>query len=205
MSGRDTVLLLFNHTPTMGLPWLRAGYRVVSVDILPGPQLTGWTHHQNDILDMPPDFLPLDRLEFAAAFVPCTHLATSGARWMRGKGLLALAGAIQLAGVAAELLDRTTCPGFIENPVSTLSTYWRKPDFRFHPHHFDRYCLADNYTKNTCLWAFNGFQLPPHATTGREPDDRIHKAPPGPDRAAFRAATPAGFSEACFRAYGTAP
>lgn len=33
-----------------------------------------------------------------------------------------------------------------------------------------------------------------------EPDDRIHKAPPGPDRANFRSATPKGFAEAVFLA-----
>lgn len=30
------------------------------------------------------------------------------------------------------------------------------------------------------------------------PDDRIHKAPPGPNRANFRSATPTGFSQAVF-------
>ena len=33
-----------------------------------------------------------------------------------------------------------------------------------------------------------------------ESDDRIHKAPPGPDRANFRSATPAGFALAVFNA-----
>jgi len=33
-----------------------------------------------------------------------------------------------------------------------------------------------------------------------EPDDRIHKCPPGPDRHNIRSATPLGFSRAVFRA-----
>lgn len=33
-----------------------------------------------------------------------------------------------------------------------------------------------------------------------EPDDRIHKAPPGPARADFRSATPMGFARAVFEA-----
>ena len=33
-----------------------------------------------------------------------------------------------------------------------------------------------------------------------DPDDRIHKAPPGPDRANFRSATPLGFARAVFKA-----
>lgn len=32
------------------------------------------------------------------------------------------------------------------------------------------------------------------------PDDRIHKAPPGVDRANFRSATPRGFARAVFEA-----
>lgn len=32
------------------------------------------------------------------------------------------------------------------------------------------------------------------------PDDRIHKAAPGDDRANFRSATPRGFAQACFEA-----
>jgi hypothetical protein len=32
-----------------------------------------------------------------------------------------------------------------------------------------------------------------------EPDNRIHTAPPGPDRANFRSATPAGFAKAVFQ------
>lgn len=33
-----------------------------------------------------------------------------------------------------------------------------------------------------------------------EPDDRIHKCPPGPDRHNIRSATPAGFARAVFEA-----
>jgi hypothetical protein len=34
------------------------------------------------------------------------------------------------------------------------------------------------------------------------PDDRIHKAAPGPDRANFRSATPLGFAKAVFACNG---
>lgn len=33
-----------------------------------------------------------------------------------------------------------------------------------------------------------------------DPDERIHRAVPGPDRANFRSATPKGFARACFLA-----
>jgi hypothetical protein len=42
--------------------------------------------------------------------------------------------------------------------------------------------------------------MPAHAKdeTLGAPDDRIHKAPPGDDRANFRSATPRGFSRALY-------
>ena len=62
----------------------------------------------------------------------------------------------------------------------------------------------DNYTKKTCLWTGGGFVMPepcPNKSLG-SPDDRIHKAPPGPDRENFRSATPMGFAKAVFQSNG---
>ena len=44
--------------------------------------------------------------------------------------------------------------------------------------------------------------MPPQHIAGglSEPDGRIHKAPPGPERANFRSATPSGFAQAVFYA-----
>ncbi|MEK9752548.1 MAG: hypothetical protein VW338_04965, partial [Rhodospirillaceae bacterium] len=88
------------------------------------------------------------------------------------------------------------------NPVGTLSSYWRDPDHTFHPSDFTGFELGDNYSKRTCLWTGGGFVMPEPcpAENMPAPDDRIHKAAPSPDRAAFRSATPAGFAEAVFRA-----
>jgi len=137
---------------------------------------------------------------FGCAFVPCDHMAVSGARWFKGKGLRKLSESIALFAAATEILNAGNAPGFIENPVSTISTYWRKPDYTFHPYYFTGYDQSDNYTKKTCLWSFNGWELPSshrNIVLGA-PDDRIHKAPPGDNRAAFRAATPNGFAIANF-------
>lgn len=88
----------------------------------------------------------------------------------------------------------------IENPVSTISTYWRKPDFTFHPHDYTGFEEADNYTKKTCLWVGGGFAMPSvsRAEGLAEPDDRIHKCAPGPERHNIRSATPMGFARAVF-------
>jgi len=136
---------------------------------------------------------------FVAAFPPCDDVAVSGARWFKGKGLSALRDSINLFSVAADLCEDLGAPYFIENPVSTISSYWRKPDHTFHPYHYAGHCSDDSYTKKTCLWTGGGFSMPePFYPEGLEPDDRIHKAPPGPDRKNFRSATPIGFAKAVF-------
>lgn len=140
------------------------------------------------------------RIKFVAAFPPCDHLAVSGARWFKGKGLRKLQEAIGLFATAAEFCEWSGAPYCIENPVSTISTYWRKPDHTFHPHDFTGYHAGDNYTKKTCLWVGNGFTMPGvnRDESLGEPDNRIHAAAPSPERANFRSMTPQGFATAVF-------
>lgn len=61
---------------------------------------------------------------------------------------------------------------------------------------------GDGYTKRTCLWTGNGFVMPVPQRDGSlgAPDNRIHFASPGPERANFRSATPMGFARAVFDA-----
>jgi hypothetical protein len=86
--------------------------------------------------------------------------------------------------------------------VSTISSYWRKPDHTFHPYEYTAFELNDNYAKKTCLWTGGGFVMPEKQTNRYlgEPDNRIHAAPPSDDRADFRSATPMGFARAVFAA-----
>lgn len=145
-----------------------------------------------------------DGVNFFAGFPPCDHVAVSGARWFKGKGLGALAQSVQLFERAVFWAEWFGAPYIIENPVSTISTYWRKPDHTFHPWQYCGYEANDNYTKKTCLWTGNGFVMPaPDYPEDIEPDDRIHKAPPSAGRADFRSATPLGFARAVFAANGS--
>lgn len=190
-------LLLYNMSPNMGLPWLERGWGVHSVDLQSGPDLEGWTHEQANMLEWVPPRDLVGRVGFVAAFPPCDDLAVSGARWFADKGLAGLRRAVALFERAQFWCEWFGVPYLIENPVSTISTYWRKPDFTFHPWHYAGLEPADCYTKKTCLWTGGGFVMPEFRPLSRqEPDDRIHKAPPGPDRANFRSATPLGFSRA---------
>ena len=184
------VLSLFDLTGNMVQPWQEAGYETLCVDI----QRDG-----TDILRWLP---PRREYKIVFAFPPCTNLAVSGARWFKDKGLSGLASAIELVERARDICEWSGAPWMIENPVSTLSSYWRKPDCTFHPHEFTHFWAPDNYTKKTCIWHGNGFVMPKprkDLSLGK-PDSRIHQAPPGPERANFRSATPKGFAKAVFEA-----
>ena len=207
---KDTAIFLFDVTGNMAQLWLAAGYDCWIVDMQHpvaydqgGVTQEGKLHKVHADLSQP-WLCPVDRerIAFVFAFPPCDHLAVSGARWFKGKGLRKLASSIELFATAAEFCDWSGAPYGIENPVSSISSYWRKPDHTFHPYQYTGFCLDDNYTKKTCLWSGNGFVMPePFEVAGLgEPDDRIHKCPPGPDRHNTRSATPLGFARAVFEA-----
>jgi hypothetical protein len=182
-------------------PWLDAGYEAITVDLQPqeNPHPRR-THLVEDVCKLRLPNLGGPAMVFA--FPPCTHLAVSGARWFKDKGLPALIEGLSIVNACREICEDSGAPYMIENPVSTLSTYWRKPDYSFHPWEYAAFELGDNYTKKTCLWTGNGFVMPPSAPAiglGK-PDDRIHKAPPSDERGNIRSATPMGFARAVFEA-----
>lgn len=199
---RGIVLSLCDKTGNMTLPWIEAGYEAITVDLQeqvnPHPRRR---HIVKDVRDLPWDFASDEGVSIAFAFPPCTHLASSGARWFKNKGLDALIEALQIVSACRRICEEVGAPWMLENPVGTLATYWRKPDHHFHPCQFTAFELGDNYTKKTCLWTGGGFVMPdPAALDLGEPDDRIHKKSPGADRANFRSATPMGFARAVFKA-----
>ena len=91
----------------------------------------------------------------------------------------------------------------LENPVGTLSPYWRKPDHLFDPHEFAQ--LADDpdveaYTKRTCLWTGGGFVMPERSPLAPMLGSAMWLLPPSADRADLRSVTPTGFARAVFLA-----
>lgn len=195
------VLSLFDKTMNMVKPWAKAGVICYCVDI---QHPKGKTQEGNiikvgaDVRDMF-SWLPrqVDEIVIAFAFPPCTHLAVSGARWMRQKGLRALNEAIELFDITVKLFEWLECPYMIENPVSTISTYWRKPDYIFQPWQY-----GDLYFKKTCLWVGNGFIMPEpvYDTPPEGTEPKIWKMPPSSDRSDKRSVTPVNFAKAVFKA-----
>lgn len=189
------VLSLFDHSTIMVRPWADAGYRCLCVDLQhPDGEWTDGniTVIGANILDFLP---PIAEYAIAFAFPPCTHLAVSGARWFKGKGLGALADSVKLFDRAAMICEWTQSPYMIENPVSTISSYWREPDYTFQPFEY-----GDPWTKKTCLWTGNGFVMPEKTPVEPILGGKIHKMVPGPDRARLRSLTPEGFARAVFNA-----
>jgi hypothetical protein len=159
------------------------GHKVLSCDLMPtrsrGP------HYEGDIFDVI-DY-PWD---LAIFHPPCTHTSVSGARhfaekWMDGRQAAGVAFFMQLVRRSAHI--PRTC---FEQPVSIMSTLYRKPDQVVNPWQF-----GHGETKATCLW-LKGLPLlvPTQIVEGRA--DRIHKMAPGPDRARERSKTYDGIARA---------
>lgn len=196
------VVSLFDVSGVMVKPWRDAGYECWVVDIQHQEGVhrgvDGIIRVGADLTKPVPGAVPREGVAFVAAFPPCTHLAVSGARWFKGKGLRALEESVACFATAAEFCEQTGAPYCIENPVSTISTYWRKPDYTFHPWHY-----GDMYTKKTCLWTGGGFVMP-EVLYREQPacvdTKKIHYASPGEGRAGFRSQTPGGFAQTVFEA-----
>lgn len=196
------VVSLCDRTGNMVRPWVEAGFTAVTVDLQTAPREPGRFHVAADVRALTDDFAKQFSPVAVFAFPPCTSLSVSGARWFKDKGLSALVDALGLVEKCRSICEASGGRWMLENPVSTLSTYWRKPDFKFHPSYFTGFESDDNYTKLTCLWTGGGFVMPDKFQDESlgSPDDRIHRAPPSDGRGDFRSETPVGFARAVFAA-----
>lgn len=203
--NEPVVLSLFDYSTNMVDPWARNGYDTIAVDLKHdsiGVEDRGEgrviTLSENVMNFLPPKV----EYKIVFAFPPCTNLAVSGARWFKDKGLEGLSDGIKLVEQSRKICEWSNAPWMIENPVSTLSTYWRDPDYIFHPYEYDGYTENDDtYTKKTCLWLDERFKIPEMDYCEiDEFDDRIHKMAPSENRSEKRSETPMGFSKAVYEA-----
>ena len=206
---KKAIVSLYDMSSIMVEPWWRAGYRAYVVDLVHEPG----AHKYKNLVTIGGDMRVLKwrlaRLRdvaFVAAFPPCTDLAVSGARWFARKrraNPYFQEQAMELVYIARDIAIALDVPWMIENPVSVISTLWRKPNYKFHPWHYSAYAPEDHYTKNTCLWTGNGFRMPELNSLGIEYDideNRILRHPPSEDRVELRSYTPKGFARAIFEA-----
>jgi hypothetical protein len=202
------VLSLCDRTGNMVQPWLQAGYGAITVDLQEPPRSRSLrrTHWQADVRSfVGSDLFDIHDIACVFAFPPCTHLAVSGARWFKEKGMGKLIEALEIVEACRRICEDIGAPYMIENPVGTLATYWREPDYSFDPCDY-----GDPYTKKTCLWTGNGFIMPVKVSPGdmfAEPTrveptlgSMMHLMPPSEDRADLRSETPMGFARAVFNA-----
>jgi hypothetical protein len=126
------------------------------------------------------------------AHPPCTHLAVSGARWFKDKKL-------EQAEAISFFMQMVNAPAFkvaVENPISIMSSVYRKPDQIIQPWQF-----GHGETKATCLWLKGLPKLTPtNVVSGREA--KVHRMPPGPNRWKERSRTYTGIAEAMADQWG---
>jgi hypothetical protein len=193
------MLSLCDRTGVMCRPWADAGYICLAVDIQHEPGVTIDGNIWKVGADLRTWLPPLADYAFVAAFPPCTNLAVSGARWFRDKGLRGLIDGLELVERCADICEWSQAPWLLENPVSTISTYWREPDHTFHPWEYGGWGEGDDgYTKQTCLWVGGGFTMPARKPVPITDPNRIHHASPGPKRGDVRSITPTGFAYAVY-------
>ena len=202
-TAKGSVLSLCDRTTHMLRPWAEAGFECFALDAAhatdPQRGSDGITRIGADVRSWLP---PPRRYAMVFAFPPCTNLAVSGARWFREKGMGGLTEALEIVEACRRICDWSEAPWMIENPVSTLGSYWRKPDFTFHPYEFGGWQGGekDDYPKRTCLWTGGGFRFPQKRPIDAFRPLYIHNMPPGPERAEIRSVTPHGFARAVFEA-----
>lgn len=204
----DAAVFMCSLTGNMAKPWADAGVTCFCVDTqhsIRRDRVEGNIHYVwGDVRSytLPAGYRPI----FGAAFTPCTDVAGCNARDFEKKGGYRLRDALEMFEAARQCFEWARIPYMLENSVGFLSSvpHLGKPDYYFHPWEYTAFERGDHYTKKTCIWAGGGFVMPPKATdptlAAIKPDNRIHFASPGDDRADFRSATPMGFSYATFKA-----
>lgn len=134
------ILIACEESQSVCKAFREKGHEAYSCDILPCSGGHPEWHIQGDVLDH------LDKgWDMMIAFPPCTHLAVSGAAWFKEK----IKDGRQQQGIDffMKLVNANIPIIAVENPVSIMSSKYRKPDQIINPYQF-----GDPVPKKTCLW-----------------------------------------------------
>lgn len=230
---KGTVISLYDYTGEALKPWAEAGYRCFAYDIQHEDIHTELfesggviyymyadLHSNRTILDLI-NLHKYSDVVFGMAFPVCTDMAVSGAAHFKKKAAVNpffQEEAALYAKWCSIVFESYGCPYFIENPVSVLSTLWRKPDYMFHPWQYGGYIPEDQaehpkwpdyiaprdaYPKKTCLWTGNGFKMPEakpvHVDKGYS-TQHLKLGGKSMKTKNIRSATPRGFARAVYEA-----
>lgn len=187
------VLVACEESQTVCLAFRSRGHEAYSNDIIECSGGHPEWHLQMDALEA----VKLMDWDMMIAHPPCTRLCNSGVSWLAKRNLWE-----EMEGAAKffkKLLDADIPRVAVENPIPhkyALEIIGRKYDQLIQP-----WMFGHPETKATCLWLKN---LPPLMPTdlrfGRE--QRLHRLPPGPDRAKLRSKTFQGIADAFAEQYG---
>ena len=183
---KAAVISLFDLTGAMVKPWVDAGYQCFIFD-MQHPKITVTQQLAEGINPVKisgdcSEWGTIGRTIFQTfdvkilfSFPPCTDLAVSGAAHFEKKRQVDpeyRAKAMDMVYKGYNIAKAYGVPFMIENPISVISSLWRKPDYIFHPYEYGGYLSDDDvspyelipsqdrYTKKTCLWTGNGFIMP---------------------------------------------
>jgi hypothetical protein len=165
------------------------GHNAISCDLVPSRNPNG-PHIQGNVLDA----IHSQHWDMGLFFYPCTALAVSGALrfWEKSRE--------QYKSIqeSKEIMNAPIEKIAFENPIGVLSTKIRKPDQIIQP-----WMFGHLETKATCLWLKGLPLLVPtlnvKALVDLLPDkekNKVHRCPPGPERARIRSLTYWGIAEA---------
>lgn len=163
--------------------FIRRGHFAISCDFRPSESDLG-PHYQGDILDILND--PSFHWDLAILHPPCTRLSVSGARWKYDPRKPNWAKEQEEAVRFFMSMVNANIPKIaVENPISIMSTRYRKPNQTLQPWEF-----GHKEMKAVCLWLKGLPNLIPTDIVGPPPIDpeerkawaRVHRMAPGPER-----------------------
>lgn len=218
------MIALYSKSDIIAKPWAEKGIECHLFDLKIETREEGnICYHGGDIRDnfsLISELIRYNEVLFLAAFPPCTDLAISGAKHFEKKALndaMFWTKAMELVWIARDIAELSGAPYLIENPMSMISTLWRRPDYKFDPCEYggylpenhqhslfpDIYPPQDAYNKETWLWTGNGFIMPEQIVVDPVRKDYLgHTKLGGKSERTkeIRSVTPEGFSRAVFQA-----
>lgn len=177
------------------------GWDAWSCDLLPSEDRSN-KHLIGDVRD----YLDWGWDMLAVFHPPCTRLCNSGVRWLHnpppGRTLESMWAELDEAAALFSAVWNASVPHIaVENPVMHKHAKARIEGYREFSQSVQPWQFGHGETKRTCLWLKDLPNLvPTHVVEGREA--RIHRMPPGPDRAKERSRTFQGIADAMADQWG---